>query len=144
VESFTLSHLTNLLDELNLKQPYDFSTDPLNFKSTVSDISKDLIDSLLNYYDGNLNTVVITVNNLTATMPANLGDTGGIPDKFNADAIAFSVLVIKYIPLQVIYRSAYLSRFFEMIFMASDSETQKNLITEIYNAIQNLFKPPKN
>jgi hypothetical protein len=143
LESFTSSHLSNLLDELKLKTPYDFSKDPLNFKTTVKEISTDLVDSLLNYYDGNLNTVAITINNLTAVMPANLGDTGGVPENFNDAVIQFSALVVKHVPLQALYRSAYMTRFFEMIFLASDTETQKALIADIYNAIQKLFSKMK-
>lgn len=145
LESFTSSHLSNLLDELQLKTPYDFSKDPLSFKTTVKEISTDLVDSLLGYYDGNLNTVAITINNLTAVMPANLQDQDSADklDKFNAAAIAFSALVVKHVPLQALYRSAYMSRFFEMIFLASDSETQKALIAEIYKAIQKLFNSLK-
>ncbi len=139
LESFTSSHLSNLLDELQLKTPYDFSKDPLSFKTTVKQISTDLVDSLLNYYDGNLHTVVITINNLTAVMPANLEDNPDNIKNFNAEAIAFSALVVKHVPLQALYRSAYMSRFFEMIFLASDSETQKDLIADIYNAIKTLF-----
>ena len=156
LENFTQSHLQTLVGDLGDGASYDFKTDPLNFKDNISLISKDLIDNLLTYYDGNLNTVALTIRNLTTSTPPFRDDPPIFSDKFKEDVKTFSALLLTNIPVNVLYTSAYFTRFFAMILFTLTDQTKdeiktriRSIVKEIEDIIQKIIdshkpKPPSN
>jgi hypothetical protein len=138
LEHFTRSNMEILIKDIG--STYDFTQDPGDFKDTISKMSKDMMDSLLSYYDGNLNTVVLTVRNLTSSAQSDDGD-------FSKDARYFASRMIQNIPLYVLYRSVYLPRFFGLIYLTLEDDKKKLLIEQIVKEIKDIldkFKPTPN
>ena len=129
-DKFTMMNLEHLM--IDIGSSYNLNEDPGDFKNTVSKMSKDMIDSLLSYYDGNMNTVIITLRNLTTSKLKYEGD-------FSKDALTFVLRVVENIPTAALKRSVYLERFFGLIYLTLKDETQKSLIEQIIKEIKDIL-----
>lgn len=134
VEEFNLRTLKVLLADLNL--PYDFKSDPHDVNDVNNKISRDLVDSLLSFYDGNMTTVTNTIKNLTlgCSSMSNTGD-------FKADAESFVGIVLQNISFRVLFKSAYFSRYFEMLYLTLDIEHREIVIQTIKDKIEHILNP---
>jgi hypothetical protein len=156
VEKFTLNSLQTFFDDLNIT--YDLTKDPLDFKYVVSNMSRDLVDNLISYYDGNLNTVINSLQNVKIPPPTggtygtygdfpNLPDIPGVLPKHFTDKLRiFLTILISNIPLIVIHKSAYLIRFFEILYLSTNTEQKQQLgelIARIIANIDNIINPPQ-
>jgi hypothetical protein len=135
VEEFNLRSLKVLANDLNIT--YDFQNDPHDINDINAKMSRDLVDSLLSFYDGNLHTVSNTIKNLAGC--SGMSQSG----EFQTDAESFVAVVLQNIPFRVLFKSAYFSRFFETLYLTVDNDVRASIIKTIRRKIDEILHPTK-
>jgi hypothetical protein len=124
INTFTMINLQKFLKDLKIQ--YELGKDPNHYYDISSKMSKDLENSLLYFYNDNINITQDIIRNLTSS---HYGETGD--NSFKTDVEQFISVLVHHIPLHVLYKSTYLSRFFEMILMALPSPIQDTVYSSI-------------
>jgi len=121
-EKFVWSSLQQLESNIQQTNPYDFKTDSMKLKQTNQLLARDVMRELMSYYNNNLNTVILVIQNTTSTSTHITFFESNLPIfpnifslEFQAHFITFIQHISGSIPSSVLQKTQFYNRFVTML-----------------------------
>lgn len=139
--NYSMDALVRLSNDLG--STYDLQVDTKGIRSANARLSKDVVDALMRFYDDNVQTVRVIIDNLVATtssssmMPTKDVDVR----QFEMDVQSFVVMTMQQIKSPILKETHFFDRFFSMLLDMVDPSFKDTVIRVIRSLDWNSILP---
>lgn len=138
LKDFLIKNMQTFDQELGATSTYDFSKDENGVKLMIQSLTKSVMMELMTYYNNNVNTVIIVVDNIinykpTGFVPPNIHIKlpDSIPDDLAKNISQFILIILQNIPINVLRITNFFQRFFVAFSYTISEGSQKMLIQQL-------------